>query len=155
VNWRSIETDLKPISLILDHFFRAMALTNLKSIVSSTSLLTSLTSLMIIVVRQKGSPTLNYFCMFVFIHSLYLRPYSHETFWPTILRKKDIFEPWMSKDQGKLLTKKIKVHKQNTVSRYVFLNAYLGWSIETCVSKLPFYNISFYRNIVCQNVSCE
>jgi len=33
------------------------------------------------------------------------------------------------------------------MSRHMGVGAYLGWSIETCVSKLSFYCISFYRNI--------
>ncbi len=61
----------------------------------------------------------------------------------------------MSKGQGKLLTKKlIKVHKQNT-NRGIFLRAYLGWSIETCVSKSSFYCISLYLfiAILCAKMS--
>ena len=56
----------------------------------------------------------------------------------------------MSKGQGKLLTNKItKVHKQNIIQG-IFSRAYLGCSIETGVLKM-----SFYHNIVCQNVLCE
>ncbi len=64
----------------------------------------------------------------------HLRAYSHETFSHTILRLKDIFGPWISISQDKLLKNQ----------GMFFFRAYLGWSIETCVS---FYCIPFYRNI--------
>jgi hypothetical protein len=64
-----------------------------------------------------------------------VRPYSHETFGRTILQYKDIaikniFEPWISKGQGKLFTKKlIKVNKKKTIHGVLF-RAYLGWSLK-------------------------
>jgi len=57
--------------------------------------------------------------------------------------KKNIFEPWMSKGQGKLLKKKSRYIKQTQI-KVCFKTVYLGWSIETCVSKLSFYHIFFY-----------
>ncbi len=52
----------------------------------------------------------------------------------------------MSIGQGKLLS------KHNT--RYTrVLRAYLGWSIKLSNVKISF--LSFYRNIVCKNVSCD
>jgi hypothetical protein len=79
------------------------------------------------------------------------------------MREKDIFEPWISKGQGKLLTNKlIKVNKQIKQLKYVF-RPYLGWSLKHVAQNNLFISISFYRNvflsfypnIVCQNVLCE
>ena len=69
------------------------------------------------------------FTRYIFAHNIAIKRYCD---------KKTFFGPWISTGQGKLF-KKIKV---------CFFRAYLGWSIETCVSKLSFYCISFYRNIV-------
>jgi len=45
-------------------------------------------------------------------------------------------------NQGKLLTQ----------GMLGFLRAYLGWTIETFVSKLSNTKISFYHNIVSKNI---
>ncbi len=45
------------------------------------------------------------------------------------------------------------INKQNN-SRYVF-QAYLGWSLKHVAQNYLFISISFYRNMVCQNVSCK
>jgi len=65
-----------------------------------------------------------------------LRPYSHETFWHTILQKKilrykDHFEPQVSFGQGKLL-------------RYILFWAYLGWVLKPMAQKYIFIALSFY-----------
>jgi len=60
------------------------------------------------------------------------------------MREKDIFEPWISKGQGKLLTNKlIKVNKQIKQLKYVF-RAYLGWSLKHVAQNNIFISISFY-----------
>jgi len=63
------------------------------------------------------------------------------------LREKDIFEPQVSFGQGKLLA-------QGTLHSFLSL-PWLG--METYGSKISliFIAISFYRNIVCQNVLCD
>jgi len=77
------------------------------------------------------------------------RPYSHNIFDDKyIFDDKDIFEPQVSLSHGKLLA-------QDTLHSFLGL-PWLGQG--TYGSKINFYcNIffSFYRNIGCQNVSCE
>ncbi len=85
------------------------------------------------------------------IKYVWVRPYSHKTFWRTILRLHDIFEPWISKGQGKLLTKKIKVHKQTKQFKVRFLELTLvcHWNIKiiflSCVIKAS-SNYSWPKN---------
>jgi hypothetical protein len=45
---------------------------------------------------------------------------------------------------SKLLTKNKSRYINKTQIKVCFYRVYLGWSIETCVSKLYFYHISFY-----------
>ncbi len=57
----------------------------------------------------------------------------------TYCDKYDNFEPWMSKGQGKLLTKRqIKVHK----SRYILNRAYLNWSLKPVAHNYLFIFLS-------------
>jgi len=81
-----------------------------------------------------------------------LRPYSHKTFWRTILQycdKKTFFNQYIF----------------STCELKIFFSAYLKqfWNVSTIfwrkiiyfLSKYLFIFLLQYRNIVCQNVSCE
>jgi len=76
-----------------------------------------------------------------------VRPKSYETFLHKILPLKDIFGPWMSIGQGKLLTKNKSrfIQKKNHA---VFLRAYLGLSLKRVALNIFFIAIFFCRNIV-------
>ncbi len=99
------------------------------------------------------------------------RAVTHKTFSHTILWYKEIFEPWISTGQGKLLTKSRYIKK---LIKVCFFRAYHGWSLKHVdrndlfnqnylliaisfycnifLSQYLFIAISFYRNIVRENV---
>ncbi len=69
--------------------------------------------------------------------------------------KKDICEPWISIDQGKA---KVSFKRTTNQGTLCFVQNLPWLVIEIHGSKISFYLnffLSFYRNIVCQNVQCE
>jgi len=92
----------------------------------------------------------------LWLRNVFLRPYSHETFWRTILR-------YCDKKIKRYCDKKIffsskycsYISKSSQIKRkkyFQFTQWKKYWLKNVFLSQ---YLLSLYRNIVCENVSCE
>jgi len=78
----------------------------------------------------------------IFAHNIAIKRYCD---------KKDVFGPWMSIGQGKLLSK----HNTRYIRLLTRFYKSLPWLfIRNLLLKMSNVAISFYRNIVCENVWC-